>query len=94
MIEFYQSVFSTQEGPEDVSEIKVPEYTISENEIEQTIDLLYLKALETGEAHSEHLIMAGRGPAPHAHRATNSYHAIEIIRQLQAQIQALKESTP
>ena len=60
-----------------------PELLYSNWEIESTKDELEARAREIGEAHSQNMIAAGRGPAPNAYKACTSWHAIEIIEQLQ-----------
>lgn len=62
----------------------------SEWEIEECIDCLEHSARDVGDTHSAIMVQAGRGPTPNAYRATNSWHAIEIIRSLQAQILKLQ----
>lgn len=52
-------------------------------EIESTKDELEHIAREIGELHSANHEAAGRGPTPNAYRACTSWHAIEIIEQLQ-----------
>lgn len=73
-----------------VEEIGPPDYPILRHEFETCIELLLDQAVDIGERHSQSMIRAGRGPAPHAHRACNSYHAIEIIRSLEARIAQLE----
>jgi hypothetical protein len=70
-----------------------PDYELSDWQIEETLDELLDRAIEIGEQHSQHMIAAGRGPTPHAHRACTAYHAIEIIRLLQSRLGA-KVTTP
>lgn len=52
-------------------------------EIESTKDQLEWRAREIGEQISQGNIARGRGPAPYAYQACTSWHAIEIIEQLQ-----------
>jgi len=84
MIEHFNRTHPTQEGPA-IEDVPAPkrEDRYSEHDIESTLDILFDKALVSGETHSQNMIEAGRGPTPRSHMATNSYHAIEIIRQLQ-----------
>lgn len=72
--------------------------TYNEYDIEECIDLLTWKAKEIGEAHNlgmaayrerEGRVWQG---APNAYRATNSWHAVEIIRQLQAELKKLQNN--
>jgi len=72
-------------------DIPAPDYDLMPSEIESTIDELLDRAVEVGEQHSQAMIARGRGPAPYAHRACTSYHAIEIIRLLQKELEDLKE---
>lgn len=72
-------------------DIPPPDYELLGWEINETIDCLLDRAVEIGEQHSQAMIAAGRGPAPYAHRACTSYHAIEIIRLLQKELEDLKE---
>lgn len=88
-------------GTQEVLEpwdIGPPSYAILDWEVEETIELLLEHAVEIGEMHSQMMIAAGRGPTPRAHRACTQYHAIEIIRRLQADLAAaralLDNSTP
>lgn len=72
-------------------DIGPPDYEVMDWEIEETIELLLERAVETGEMHSQaHHARTGNF-APFAHRATTSYHAIDAIRLLQAQLAAEKE---
>jgi hypothetical protein len=65
----------------------------SDWEIETCIENLLEQAVEIGEAHS-HLHYQRTGVhAPYAHRAVTTYHAIQIIRQLQQQIDELTGAT-
>lgn len=60
-----------------------PDLLYTNWEIESTKDELESRAREIGEAHSQNMIAAGRGPTPRAFQACTSWHAIEIIEQLQ-----------
>lgn len=71
-------------------EIAAPDYALLDSEIESTIDELLDRAVELGEAHSQYMIAAGRGPTPYAHRACTPYHAIEAIRYLQKKLEDLQ----
>jgi hypothetical protein len=75
----------------DAPDIPPPDYELLGWEIDETIDCLLDRAVEVGEQHSQAMIAAGRGPAPFAHRACTSYHAIEIIRLLQKELADLQE---
>lgn len=59
-------------------------------QIEECIECLERAAREVGDAHSQIMEARGRGPTPNAYRSTNSYRAIEIIRQLQNEIKELQ----
>lgn len=71
---------------------QLPEDPYSAWEIESTIDELLDRAKEIGKAHSDMMVLAGRGETPRAYRACTSYHAITIIRQLQKEIEELQGS--
>jgi hypothetical protein len=60
-----------------------PDLLYSNWEIESTKDELEDRAREIGEQVSQGNIARGRGPAPNAYKACTSWHAIEIIEQLQ-----------
>jgi hypothetical protein len=66
--------------------IPAPDYRILDSEIEGTIDILQEHAIEIGEKHGQQMVAAGRSAPPFAHRACTYYHAIEAIRQLQADV--------
>ena len=69
-------------------------------QIEECIEILEERAKETGDALNA--IMSARCAkegtvwqgAPLAYQATNSWHAIEIIRQLQTEIAELRGTCP
>ena len=73
------------------TDIGPPDYELRDWEVEETIELLLEKAVELGERSSQATMAAGRGPAPHAHRANTYYHAIEAIRFYQAKATALQD---
>jgi dTDP-glucose pyrophosphorylase len=71
-------------------DIPAPSYRVGDLEIESTIDELLDRAVEIGEAISQgNLIWKGTA-APYAHQACTAYHAIEAIRQLQAEVKRLE----
>jgi hypothetical protein len=71
-------------------DIPAPDYKVSDLEIESTIDELLDRAVEIGEVISQGNLARNGKPAPYAHQACTAYHAIEIIRQLQAEVAELK----
>lgn len=72
-------------------DIGPPDYELMDWQVEETIELLLDRAVEVGERHSLAHIAAGRGPAPYAHRACTSYHAIEAIRYFQQKVKDLED---
>lgn len=75
----------------EAHQIPAPDYELMDWQIDETIELLLERAVEVGEQHSQAMIAAGRGPAPYAHRACTSYHAIEAIRFLQKKLEDLQD---
>jgi hypothetical protein len=69
-----------------VHKIPAPAYRILDGEIESTIDELHEQAIELGERVAQQMLAAGRSAPPFAHKACTYYHAIEAIRQLQADV--------
>jgi mevalonate pyrophosphate decarboxylase len=59
-------------------------------QIEECIECLERSARKIGDTHSQIMEAKGRGSTPFAYQSTNSWHAIEIIRELQAEIERLK----
>ena len=63
-------------------------------DIEECIDILKWNAHQTGDDHNAMMVQRYQNEgkewpgAPNAYRATNSWHAVEIIRKLQAQLRA------
>lgn len=85
MIKHFNREYPTQEGPA-LEDIKKPKHRYQQQDFDETLEILFDRALETGEQVSQGNIARGRGPAPRAHMACTSYFAIEIIRQLQADL--------
>ena len=59
-------------------------------EIEETVDLLTQFAKEIGDRFNAGRPENGRAIAPNAYKASTEYHAVEIIRSLQAKIKVLE----
>jgi hypothetical protein len=74
----------------DPADIGPPDYELLPWLVEETIDCLLDQAVRTGEEVSQGNIARGRGPAPYAHRACTSYHAIEVIRWYEQQLDDLR----
>lgn len=75
-------------APEDIGP---PDYPMLPQYIDETIDCLLDNAIRIGERVSQGNIANNGKPAPFAHRACTSYHAIEIIRYLQQELADLQE---
>ena len=71
------------------SQIPAPEDKYSDWEIESLLGILYDRAIEIGEQHSQaHFSRSGKY-APLAYQASTGFKMVQIVRQLQAEIARL-----
>lgn len=91
MIKHFNREYPTQEGP-NLDDIPAPTHRYTQQDFDETLEILFDRALEIGEQVSQGNIARGRGPAPRAHMACTSYFAIEIIRQLQKDLAVAYET--
>lgn len=63
---------------------------ILNHEIEECVQFLSAKAEELGRAHNQLMASKGRVLSPNAFKASYAWKAVQIIRQLQAEVEELK----
>lgn len=90
-MKYFNEDYPTQDGPASSCDIPLGDIVYNTEEIETCIELLYWRALESGEMHSGAMMAGGRGACPHAYQSSVPYNAIEIILQLQEEVRKLKE---
>jgi hypothetical protein len=86
----YQFQRSSQQAV-PLQDVPVPEKKYLDWEIDSILGILYDKAIEIGEAHSQAHFQRTGQYAPYAHRASTGFKMVEIVRQLQAENAALQK---